>query len=348
MFFYESGKKCGILITQNGLEVLIIMCTAVAYKTKDFYFGRNFDLERSYNETVTITPRNYPLKFRKEETLSRHFAIIGMAAVSDDYPLYYDAVNEKGLCMAGLNFPENAVYKPPCEDKSNITPFELTLWILGQCSSVEAAEGLLRCINPVDIHFSRDLPLSPLHWMISDRNKSITVEPLADGLKISENPVCVLTNNPPFAMQMFHLTNYMALSKKPPKNSFSDELQLKAYSRGMGGIGMPGDLSSASRFVKAAFTRLNSVSGDSEEESVSQFFHILGSVEQQRGCVELSDGVYELTLYSSCCNADRGIYYYTTYDNRQINAVNMNRENLDGCELICYPLITRQQIKMIN
>jgi len=113
-------------------------------------------------------------------------------------------------------------------------------------------------------------------------------------------------------------------------------------------MGLPGDLSSMSRFVKAAFTRMNSVSGDSESESISQFFHILGSVAQQRGLVRMGDGLFEHTLYSSCCNTDRGIYYYTTYENSQITAVDMRRENLDGDSLASYPLITGQQIRLQN
>ncbi len=324
------------------------MCTAVAYKTKDFYFGRNLDIECSYNEHITITPRNFPLTFRKAKTLEEHYAIIGMAAVEDDFPLYYDAVNEKGLCIAGLNFPHNAFYHQEREDKDNITPFELTLWILGQCESVCEAKEMLGKINPVDISFSDELPLSPLHWIISDRSGSINAEPLRDGLKISENPVGVLTNNPPFEMQMFNLNNYMSLSRMPPENRFSDKLKLETYSRGMGALGMPGDLSSASRFVRAVFTKLNSVCEDSESESVSQFFHILGSVEQQRGCVRLDTGDYEFTLYSSCCNANKGIYYYTTYGNSCITAIDMNREDLNSSSLICWKLITEQHIEMQN
>ena len=144
------------------------------------------------------------------------------------------------------------------------------------------------------------------------------------------------------------LNNYMSLSAKQPQNTFADGIVLNAYSRGMGAMGLPGDLSSASRFVRVAFTKANSISGDSENESVSQFFHILGSVDQQRGCCEVADGKYEITIYTSCCNATKGIYYYTTYDNHQISAVDMHRENLDSTELIRYPLITAQQIHFQN
>lgn len=324
------------------------MCTAATYKTNDFYFGRTLDYEFSYGDEIAITPRNYPINFRGAGTLNKHYAIIGMAHIADGFPLYYDAINEKGLGMAGLNFVGNAVY---CEEKSgkdNIAQFEFILWILSKCSSVDEAKELLKNINITNTQFSKDLPCAQLHWIIADKSGAITVESVKDGLKIYDNPAGVLTNNPPFDEQMFNLNNYMNLSPKNPKNSFCEALPLKAYSRGMGALGLPGDLSSQSRFVRVAFTKLNSISGSSEEESVSQFFHILGSVDQQRGCCEVENGKYEITIYTCCCNADRGIYYYTTYDNHQISAVDMHRENLDSSDVIRYSPITKEQINIQN
>lgn len=324
------------------------MCTAVTYKTKNHYFGRNLDLEYTFKETVTITPRNYVFRFRKMGKLESHFAMIGMAYIAEDYPLYYDATNEQGLSAAGLNFPENADYKPYCDGKDNVTPFELIPWILGQCATVSQAEKLLERINLLNENFNDELPLSPLHWIISDRERSITLESVKKGIHIYENPVGVLTNNPTFHYQMFNLNNYMRLSKTEPTNSFAGGIELKAYSRGMGAIGLPGDASSMSRFIRASFVKLNSVSGDSESESVSQFFHILKSVEMQRGCVQLDEELYEITQYSSCCNTDRGIYYYTTYDNSQISAVDMHKENLQDSKLIKYPLKREQTLVFQN
>lgn len=203
-------------------------------------------------------------------------------------------------------------------------------------------------MNLTNIPFSEKLPLAQLHWLISDRTESITLEAMKDDLHVYDNPVGVLTNNPPFPYQLFQLNNYMQLSPATPENHFSKELPLKTYSRGMGAIGLPGDLSSQSRFIRAAFTKMNACSGDSEEESVSQFFHILTSVEQQRGCCLLENGKYEITLYSSCCNADKGIYYYTTYDNRQISAVYMNHEDLESSTLVRYPIIQKASIHTVN
>ena len=324
------------------------MCTAVTYKTKDHYFGRTLDYDISYHETVAVTPRNYPLHFREAGNLEAHYAMIGMASMAGDYPLYYDAVNEKGLSMAGLNFPGNADYKPVMKGRDNVAPFEFIPWILGQCKTVREAGELLSGINLADLSFSEELPLASLHWLIADSEEAVTVEAVKEGLRVYDNPVGVLTNNPPFDYQMFNLNNYMSLSRNEPVNYFSEDLELNPYCRGMGALGLPGDLSSMSRFVRAAFTKLNAVSGDSEAESVSQFFHILGSVEQQRGCVYLGDGKYEITMYTSCCNTDRGIYYYTTYENSRITAVDMHREDLDGTRTVSYPVIRDPQILIQN
>ena len=324
------------------------MCTAATYKTKDFYFGRTLDYEFSYGDEITITPRNYEFKFKDKEPIKNHYAIIGMAYVAENYPLYYDAINEKGLGIAGLNFVGNTHYNEKQEGKDNITQYEFIPWILSQCSTVKEAKKLIEKINFLNIPFNDQLPLAQLHWIIADNTEAITVEAVKEGIKIYQNPVGILTNNPPFDKQMFALNNYMNLSAKSPENKFAKNLNLERYSRGMGAIGLPGDLSSQSRFVRASFVKMNSISKDTEKESVSQFFHILNSVDQQRGCCELEDGKYEITIYTSCCNASKGIYYYTTYDNHQITAVDMHKENLDNKELIRYPLIKEEQIKMQN
>lgn len=324
------------------------MCTAVTYKTNDFYFGRTLDYEYSYMEEVTITPRNYQFKFNEKEAINTHYAIIGMAYVAEDYPLYYEAINEKGLGIAGLNFVGNAHYNDPIEGKDNIAQFEFIPWILSQCETVKKAKKLIEKINITNTPFNKQLPLAQLHWIIADQNESITVESVQEGIKIYKNPVGVLTNNPTFDKQLFALNNYINLSNKTPENKFATDLELNKYSRGMGAIGLPGDLSSQSRFVRASFVKMNSVSAEGENESVSQFFHILNSVDQQRGCCQLEDGKYEITIYTSCCNASKGIYYYTTYDNHQITAVDMHKEDLNINKLIRYPLIKEEQIKSQN
>lgn len=319
------------------------MCTSVSYRTKDHYFGRTLDLEYSYEEKIVITPRNFPFSFRNVNDIENHYGIIGMATVIDNCPLYYDAVNEKGLAAAGLRFPDYSIYYDDQKGKNNIASFEFIPYILSQCSNVNEAKELLDNMNITKDDFSADLKNAPLHWMISDKDQSITVESTKDGLTVFYNPVDILTNSPPFPIQIFNLNNYMSLSTTEPQTNFCDNLNLCNYSRGMGALGLPGDMSSQSRFVRGAFIRLNSVTGDSEKESVSQFFHILDSVSQPRGCVKVQDEFVK-TIYSSCCNTNKGVYYYTTYGNRRISAVKMNNENLDSNSLIVYNLETEESI----
>ena len=323
------------------------MCTAATLKTKDFYFGRTLDNEFSYFEEVTVVPRNFVINFRHLEPLKEHYAIIGMAYNKDDYPLFYDATNEKGLSIAGLNFVGNAYYRECSETSVNVAQFELIPFILGQCATVDEAEKVIETINIVKTPFSEDLPVAELHWLIADKTRAVTLESTKEGINIYENSLGVLTNNPPFPKQLENLSKYKYLSNEDPKDNRGENKDPKFYSKGTGAIGLPGDLSSSSRFVRVAFTKEHSVSGESEEESVAQFFRVLGSVFQTRGSNKTEYGL-EITLYTSCCNADKGIYYYTTYENPQISAVNMNNEDLNSSELIRYPLILKNKINLQN
>ena len=323
------------------------MCTAATYKTKDFYFGRTLDYEFSYGEEITITPRNYKFNLKNMGIMETHYAMIGMAHIAENYPLYYDAINEKGLGMAGLNFVGNADYKEVIDGKDNIAQFEFIPYILGKCTSVKEARELIGKINITNIPFNEKMSLAQLHWIIADKNEAITVESIKDGIKIYDNPVGVLTNNPPFDKQMFLLNNYMQLSPKQPENYLAPGV-LGTYSRGMGALGLPGDLSSTSRFVRAAFTKLNAISGETEESQVGQYFHIMETISQQKGCCEVRDGEYEYTIYTSCCNASQGIFYYTTYENRQITAVRMRPDMLERDQLIRYPMQHQEKIAYEN
>lgn len=318
------------------------MCTAITFENNGFYFGRTLDYECSFGEEVVLAPRNLPLPFRQLPTLQRHHAILGMAHVEDGYPLYYDAMNEKGLCMAGLNFVGFASYR--CGGQDPVAPFELIPWVLGQCDDLTQARCLLTHTALTETDFSQRLPAARLHWIIAHQTGAITVESMEDGLHIHDNPAGVLTNNPPFPEQMRHLSLYSHLSPLSAVNHFPFELPV--ISRGTGAVGLPGDLSSPSRFVRAAFTKLHAESR--ETDPLSQFFHILGSVEQVKGCCRLENGGMAHTLYTSCCDTRRGIYSFTTYGNRRITSIDMNREDLDGNALIRFPLPQKEDILFLN
>lgn len=315
------------------------MCTAISTKS---FFGRNLDLERSYGESVVITPRRFPLHFRHKGICNNHYAVIGIATAEDGYPLYFDAINEEGLGCAGLNFPVFSHYS----EKGDLPSFELPLYVLSKAKTTSQARDMLSSCTISDEAFSSSLNPTPLHFLIGDRYSSIVVEQTAKGLNIHDNPIGVLTNSPPFPFQLQALDNYMGLSAKKAENRLSKETELSIYSTGMGAIGLPGDLSSQSRFIKAAFTKLNYAF--EKEDDVSDFFHILSSVEMQKGCNELSDGVYEITQYSSAGDRDNKAYYYRTYSDSAIKGVKLTKENMEGTKISVFPLSRNQEIKYAN
>ena len=187
------------------------MCTCINLKTKDNYFGRNLDLEYRFYEKVVITPRNYEFKLKREGNFRTKYAMIGMATVVDKYPLYAEASNEKGLSIAALNFPNNAYYVEEKEGKINITPFELIPWALGNYANIEELRNSINNINLINIAFNEKIPLTPLHWMISDEKETLVLEQTKEGLKIYENPIGVLTNNPEFSFHLTNINNYILI-----------------------------------------------------------------------------------------------------------------------------------------
>ena len=309
------------------------MCTAICFSNGDSYFGRNLDLDRSYGQCVAVTPREYPIKFTNGDEATRHYAIIGMANTLNGYPLYFDATNEKGLSCAALNFTGSAKYVKG-RGAGFVASFEFILWVLALNENVKTAMDKLKKIKISDTAFSKELKPTGLHFIVSDKNESITVEQTGSGLKIYNNDVGVLTNNPEFPMHRMYLNNFSTLSAKPPHNRFSGQLEFSHYSNGLGAFSLPGDFSSMSRFIRAAFVKCNSVCGKTEKENVAHFFHILDSVAVPSGCVILPDGNIHKTVYSSCCNASKGVYYYKTYNNSTLNITDMHAFDLDGKEII--------------
>ncbi|EMF0486483.1 choloylglycine hydrolase [Enterococcus hirae] len=325
------------------------MCTGLSFVNNDFYFGRNLDLEYHFGEKVVITPRNYPLAYKYFSTQTNHFAMIGMATIIDNYPLYADAMNEYGLGMAGLNFPGYAKYSDSIEhNKNNIAPYEIIPWTLAQFKTVSEVKESYKDLNLVNIDFKIGVPVAPLHWIISDKNESVVLEMTKNGLKLYDNPIGVLTNNPTFDFHITNLKNYMGLSACQPKNKFTKNMEISPLGQGTGSIGLPGDCSPASRFIKAAFIKENSYCKPEELVNVSQFFHILDSVSFVQGAVVTPDQKYDTTIYSCCINGRTGDYYYKTYTNNQISVISMQNENLEHNNLISYDLIVDQKVNHVN
>ncbi len=322
------------------------MCTAIHWNG---FFGRNLDLWYAYGESVVITPRHYPFSFRLAGEMEQHYAMIGMAFADYGYPLYYEATNEKGLSMAGLHFPGTAVYASPSDTGTGVASFELIPWILGQCAVLADVRELLRDLRIVNLSFREDLPASPLHWIIADKEASLVLESTANGLQVYENPVGVLTNNPVFPVHLARLAEYTTLSPRQPEARFGD-IPVSLASGGMGAVGLPGDWSSASRFVRAAFVKCSAQPEETAEGNAVQFFHMLDAAAMPKGAVIVPHGqgeAEEITVYACCCDMERGVYYYKTYENSRITAVDLHGSDLDSRTLTVLPMDRTPDIRYL-
>ena len=328
---------------QKDFLGVFFICTAVKFKKEGAFFGRNLDLEFSYNEKIAVMPRNFPLIFKSGETMSTHFSMIGTAHISGGFPLFYDAVNEHGVFMAALNFPGEAAYFYDKSKTFHLAPFEVIPFVLSRCSNAEEAAMILKNASVDDVSFSEELPNTPLHWFLADRESCFVIEPLSTGISVKENPVEVLTNSPSFDFHLKNLANFGGISARETEFGFAENLDIKPFSRGSGTFSLPGGLDSCSRFIRAAFVKENSVCDEEEISSVTQFFHILSSVEQPKGCVRLFDGELEHTQYSSCAD-ERGRYFYRTYNNSRICCIDIKKEHLDSSVLKIFPFLNRQDI----
>ena len=317
------------------------MCTAFQCHG---YFGRNLDLETGFQEEVVVTPRFYNFPFKNGTDFKNQYALIGMATVVEDYPLYAEAMNEKGLCMAGLYFPDNAHYFDPEDKKLNLTPFELIPYLLGQYQSVYEIKSIIHQLHIIHIPFLPQMPLAPLHWIIADQNESLILESTKDGLQVYEDSLHILTNNPPYPYHQWNVHHYMHLTSAYPQDHLIHQ-NMKPYGNGLGTVGLPGDYSPASRFIKALWLKDNAKMSDCENENVSQIFHILDAVAMVKGSVKTSQNKDDYTIYSCCMSMNKLTYYYKTYNNNQIQCIQMDKLNLQASQLYIFILNRQQNIQ---
>ena len=321
------------------------MCTAIALARGGCFFGRTLDLEYHYNESVAIAPSNFLFCSPSGSAVQGRYALIGIATVVDGYPLYYDAMNEQGLCIAALHFPDNGVYLEPQEGWENLPPYALIPRVLSSCATLSEARALLANLLLINRSFGERYPLTPLHFMISQNGKSIVAEPMADGLRIYDNPVSVMTNNPAFDAQLAGLLRYNGLSPKEPPMMVDPSLLPPSY-RGLGAVGLPGDYSSPSRFVRAVFLRQNTPDLSGKDGAMG-FFRMMEGVSIPKGALLSMDDKWVHTVYTSCCDPKTLTYYYTTYTHPAVVGVKLSL-NTQTHDLISIPLRWKEEIAIEN
>ena len=329
------------------------ICTGLSIQSQDgkWFFGRNMDLAYYFNQAVMIVPKGYQLQDRVSgNTVTNNRAIIGMGTVIDNHPVFADAMNEDGLACAGLNFEGYAYFEEnPIEGKHNIAPYDFIQWVLSNHETIEEVKQGLKNLELVDRPINDKTPVPKLHWMITDKTgKAIVLEKTKNCITIHENIVGVMTNNPTFDWHLTNLKEYLHLTPASPKQTKWGEYTLNALGVGAGTIGMPGDFASVSRFVRIAYIRAHMPKIEGDMEAVTQFFHMLDYVKMVKGGIITDDGLEDSTTYSSCMDQEKGIYYYRTYENNRINAIDINKEQLEGTDIKIFKYLTTQDINYQN
>ena len=314
------------------------MCTGVRFSNDkgNMFFGRNLDWSEGYGQKVVITPRDFVYKSAfVGELTPKQGAIIGMAIVEENVPLYFDCCNEAGLGIAGLNFPGYAKYESDIVfDKTNVAAYEFPLYVVMNFATVEEAKKALSKVAIVAKPLNEKFPVSELHFIIGDGKQSIVVEYTERGLEIFDNPVDVLTNQPGYDWHKENLRNYLNLFPQMPKEVKWGEAKMKAFGSGSLLRGLPGDYYSPSRFIRVAYLNTHYPMKTTEEENVSRLFHTLAGVAMIDGAAEMADGKCEITVYTGGYSAATKTYYYNTYEDPAIKAVKMEDHEINGSELI--------------
>ena len=289
------------------------MCTAIRFN--EYFFGRTLDFERSFGEQMLVLPRE---TVGLMDCKSR-YAMMGIGVLCDGGAMLFDGVNEWGLASAALNFSGYACYGS-VGGRADIGAGGLISLVLGLCRSVGEAREMLGGIN-----ITRDGQGSaPLHWMVSDGREAMVVEAVAEGIRLYDNPVGVLTNAPDF---VYHMTRLGDIAHLSPASRLAD------YSRGMGAIGLPGDFSSASRFLRAAFICRHGTMPDDTDLGVNIAFDILSSLSVPRGCVITHGGEAAYTRYTSVINMSTPTYYLTTATCRTVHRLRLTDRLINGSEI---------------
>ncbi len=313
------------------------MCTGVRFSDGqgNMYFGRNLDWNTGYGEKVVITPRGYKYQTAFLGDNEKSLAVIGMGIVAEGIPLYFDCANEGGLAVAGLNFPGYAKYEPaPIDGKTNVAAYEFPLYVARNFSNVDEVEEALHDIAIIARPVNEQYPVSELHWLIGDKDRSIVVEYTSSGMEIFENPVDVLTNQPGYGWHRENLRNYLNLFPQMPHEVRWGAETMRPFGTGSLAQGLPGDTYSTSRFIRVAYHNTHYPLQSGESANIARLFHTLSSVAMIEGASQMTDKSYEKTIYTGGYSSATQTYYYNTYEDFAIQKVSLSDHDLESSELI--------------
>lgn len=318
-----------------------LACTGISLKANDgsYINGRTIEFGLPLNLSMIIIPHNYAYQGTLPDetgglTFRVKYASIGAAAFNENTIM--DGMNEKGLSVGAFYFPGYAGYAKvsPATKIKAVSPTEFSTWILTQFATVDEVKAAIPTVAIVPTKPKGWPGLPPLHYIVYDRSgKSIVIEPTKGTLKVYDNPVGTLTNSPTFGWQLSNLSNYLNLSPINPGPSKIKPDTITQFVRSAGLHGLPGDFNSPSRFIRAAILSTVSTPSDKGNESVLQAFHLLNQFDIPLGTMKATTTgkAFSATTPTTTVKDTKSLkYYYRTYDDQSIKAIDFSKVDMNS------------------
>ncbi len=317
-------------------------CTGIELKSQDgdYINGRTLEFGIPINTVIMVIPRHYAFTGTLPDGASgmsytSKYAVVGGSL--DNGTEVQDGLNEAGLSVGAFYFPGYAGYAPvtPQNQSQAVSPLQFPTWLLTQFGTVAEVKAALNNVAIVPTVFPAWGLVPPLHYVVYDKTgASIVIEPINGSLVVYDNPLGVMTNSPTFDWHMTNLTNYVNLSPINVSPINVSGVQLQQFSQGSGMHGLPGDFTSPSRFVRAAFFTATALPQANAEQEVLQVFHVLNQFDIPMGAVRdvTADGKVapEYTMITVVKDPNNLDYYFKTYQNQDINVVRLNEFDLNA------------------
>jgi choloylglycine hydrolase len=338
IFFYFS------LLTSLFYLSFLECCTGLRLSTKEgeSVHGRTLEFGVKVDTSIVVIPRNYSFvsttPLGNGLSYKSNYAILGTISYHDINVM--DGMNEEGLSVSTFYFPGYASYSPttPQNQDSSLSPVDFPNWILTQFKSLEEVKTGLKKVRiaPTIIkEWGETSP--PFHYIVYDKSgNSLVIEPLNERLIFYDNPLGVFTNSPDFDWHLTFLRNFINLSPNNSPPLKVDGLILTPFGQGSGMVGMPGDFTPPSRFVRASIYSLTTTKPDSLEEAILQTFHLLNQFDIPIGVARDSKNgvVYsDYTLITVVHDPIRLHYYFKTYEDQTIKMVNLKAFNPNALDI---------------
>lgn len=328
------------------------MCTSVMYQNAkgNWFLARTMDFSFELDGRPVVIPRNFHFQSDANEAGFDTKLGFGVAGRNLNGYILVDGVNEAGVGAATLYFDGLAKFADQREyGKTDLAPHEVINWILGNITSVADLKEKINDVNIVAIANDLFKIVVPLHWIVGDKSGAcVVLEQDREGMHVMDDPAKVMTNSPDFQWHLKNLNNYVQLKPTSHSAKAYGEFKSDAYGLGSGALGLPGDYTSVSRFVRAAFIRENTDKADTTGGSINALSHILNSVEIPKGVKADNEGGCDYSQYRGYMSLDEGAYYMQPYDDQTITRVALTPEVLNASEPTEYPLQKQQQFNSVN